>query len=83
MKKFEFSLKKLMEYKQQILKKEKSHLGELRKQKQLLDDEISFITNKKRDNCESFNRRMCGGLSPQHICLHKNYIESLNSYNFV
>jgi len=78
MKKFEFSLKKLMGYKQQVLKKEKNDLANLRKQHQLLLDEKASITELKMQKNLEFVAKMNKGLAPQHIACHKNYIECLN-----
>lgn len=78
MKRFEFSLKKLSEYKEQVLRKEKNTLGDLRKQHQLLVDEKEALIFKKSERCNQLNSQINKGLSPQHIALHKNYIDSLN-----
>ena len=78
MKRFEFSLKKLYQYKEQVLKKEKNSLGELRKQQlQLIEDKKMCII-KKGEKCRELNGQINKGLSPQHIALHKNYIDSLD-----
>ena len=78
MKRFEFSLKKLYEYKEQVLRKEKNTLGELRKQQKVLIEEKNALIYKKGERCRELNNRVNKGLSPQHIALHKNYIECLD-----
>ncbi len=78
MKRFEFSLKKLLGYKQQILKKEKNDLANLRKQQMLLIDDMNCLAEKKTCKNLEFVAKMNKGLSPQHVALHKNFIQSLN-----
>lgn len=78
MKRFEFSLKKLLGYKQQVLKKEKNDLANLRKYHQLLLDEKHGVTELKNQKNIQFVAKMNKGLLPQHIACHKNYIECLN-----
>ena len=48
MKKFEFSLKKLQNYKEQLLKKEKNILADLRKQLLLLNEEKNDLIRQRR-----------------------------------
>lgn len=77
MKKFEFSLKKLQNYKEQLLKKEKNILADLRKQLLLLNEEKNDLIRQRRIKNEELNKRILKGLSPQHIALHKSYIDSI------
>lgn len=77
MKKFEFSLKKLQNYKEQLLKKEKNILADLRKQLLLLNEEKNDLIRQRRIKNEELNKKILKGLSPQHIALHKSYIDSI------
>jgi len=78
MKRFEFSLKKLLGFRQQVLKKEKNDLANLRKQQHIIIEEKLSITEKKKQrNCELI-AQINKGINPQHMAFHKNYIESLN-----
>jgi flagellar FliJ protein len=77
MKKFEFSLKKLLNYKEQLLKKEKNILADLRKQLLLLNEEKNDLIRQRRIKNEELNKKILKGLSPQHIALHKSYIDSI------
>ena len=77
MKRFEFSLKKLLGYKEQVLKKEKNELANLRKQQNLIVEQRHLATEKKNNKNIEFAAKMSNGLSPQHIACHKQYIDSL------
>lgn len=77
MKKFVFSLQKLKDYKNQVLKKEKNTLADMRKELSSLKDdrtELVFLRNKKNKELIS---QINNGLSPQHIAFHKNFIQSV------
>lgn len=76
MKKFEFSLKKLSNYKEQVLKKEKNELASLRKQQQeYIDEKIKLINCLEQTN-ENFN--MQRDFTSQKMAAHKYYMSSLN-----
>ena len=77
MKKFEFSLNKLLNYKEQLLKKEKNALADLRKQLQILIDEKNNLIKLRRSKNKELIDRINEGLSPQHIAFHKRYIDSV------
>ena len=55
MKRFEFSLNKLMGYKQQVLDREKNNLAHLRRQQQQYMDEKRALEEKLRNS----NREFC------------------------
>lgn len=78
MKRFEFSLKKLLSYKQQILKREKNDLANLRKQQQILLDERKATIEKSQMKNRELIQRINQGLSPQQIAFHKQFLSSLN-----
>lgn len=77
MKRFEFSLKKLQGYKEQLLKKEKNTLSELRRQMNLLLEEKESLIALRKEKCRLLDEKISKGLSPQHICVHKQYIDSI------
>ena len=78
MKRFEFSLNKLLGYKQQILGKEKNDLANLRKQQQQAIDEKEELAQKLKYSNEEFLIRANCGMSSQHIVLEKCYLNSLS-----
>lgn len=78
MKKFEFSLSKLMEYKKQVLKKEKNQLSDYRKTlTELEDKKTKAVLERSLKNSELISR-INDGLSSQHIAFHKHYIQSIS-----
>ena len=77
MKKFQFSLRKLQDYKQQLLKKEKNTLSSMRRELQEMFDEKDCLIHTRRDKNAELTDRINEGLSPQHIMLHKRYIDSI------
>ncbi len=77
MKKFEFSLHKLQNYKEQLLKKEKNTLSDMRKQLQGMYDEKDSLIHARRGKNSELTDRINEGLSPQHVMLHKRYIDSI------
>ena len=76
MKKFEFSLKKLLDFKQQILKKEKNELASLRVlEQEQTQQKQKLIAELEKKNTE-FN---CSkGFSPHQMAVHKNYMSLLD-----
>ncbi len=82
MKKFTFSLEKLMEYKEQLLNKEKTSLGLLRQQKHECEIQREEFLVSKHQKCLEYNKQMQQGLSPWKIAIHKNYIESIDQKIF-
>lgn len=78
MKRFEFSLAKLLNYKEQILKREKNDLANLRKQQQQhIEEKEQLILKLKQANDEFL---ICSkrGMTPQQIALSKGYMNSLS-----
>ncbi len=78
MKRFEFSLNKLLNYKDQVLKKEKNDLANLRKQQQQAIDEKHEMIGKLKHSNEDFVIKSNFGMTPQHIALAKSYMNSLS-----
>ncbi|MDN5377854.1 MAG: hypothetical protein PWQ76_105 [Clostridiales bacterium] len=77
MKKFEFTLGKLLGYKEQVLKKEKNDLAALRKQQQQAMEERQRLIEKLEHSNREFAEKCKKGMSPQHIVLEKSYINSV------
>lgn len=76
MKKFQFSLKKLSNYKEQVLKKEKNELAAMRRQQQIyIDQKIKLINCLEQTN-EQFNKER--DFTPQKMAIHKYYMSSLS-----
>lgn len=80
MKKFKFSLEKLLDYKEQILQKEKNDLARLRQQRQeAVEERLRTV-----DRTKEFNGRFVAdssqGMKLSDITLAKSYINSLLEY---
>ncbi len=76
MKKFQFSLKKLSNYKEQVLRKEKNELATLRNILQLHKDERQSLITKLEKASEDFNKER--DFTPQKMAIHRNYTLALN-----
>ncbi len=77
MKKFEFSLKKLQSYKEQVLKREKNTLSELRKQKQQLIEEMEKLIELRKEKSNQLEEKIRNGLTPPQVAVHKHFINSI------
>lgn len=77
MKRFEFSLKKLLSYKEQVLRREKNDLAALRQQQQLAYDEKERVKKNLAHADRDFAERSARGMTPQQIMLAKGYINQL------
>ncbi len=76
MKKFEFSLNKLSDYKGQILKKEKNILAALRNEQQsYIDQKMKLINDLEKTN-EDFNR--ASDFTAHNMAIHKYFCSSLS-----
>lgn len=78
MKRFEFSLNKLMGFKKQVLDTEKNTLAHLRRQQQLLEDEKTDTIAKLFSSNEEFCRRSSQGMNVMQIQVFKGYHKSLS-----
>lgn len=79
MKKFSFSLQKLFDYQEQLLRKEKNTLGELRAARDALVAEKGQCENKLHEANEAFLLLMQRGLNTNEILMHKRYMNNLNT----
>ncbi|MFA5658062.1 MAG: flagellar FliJ family protein [Oscillospiraceae bacterium] len=77
MKRFEFSMSKLLSIKKQMLNKEKNELAGLKKQQQTVVNEKAAMKKKLTVRTEEMQENICKGVSPQHIANHKYYIQCL------
>lgn len=78
MKRFEFSLNKLMGYKQQVLDREKNDLAHLRRQQQQYMDEKAALEEKLRSSNREFCARSAQGMTVMQISVFKGYHQSLS-----
>lgn len=77
MKRFEFSLNKLMGYKKQVLDREKNALAHLRKQQQQLEDEKADTIRKLTHSGKEFVQKSAMGMNVMQIQVFKGYQQSL------
>lgn len=77
MKRFEFSLNKLMGFKKQVLDKEKNDLAQLRRQQQQLFDEKAELEAKLKRSGEEFNEKAGQGMTALQVSCFKGYHQSL------
>ena len=78
MKRFEFSLAKLLNYKEQVLKREKNDLANLRKQQQQHIEEKEQLILKLKNANDGYVICSNRGMTPPQIALAKGYINSLS-----
>lgn len=79
MKRFEFSLNKLMGYKQQVLDREKNGLAHLRKQQQQYMDEKAALEEKLRRSNSEFCVKSAQGMTVVQVSVFKGYHQSLSN----
>ncbi len=77
MKRFEFSLNKLKDYKEQVLDREKNSLAVLRRQQQELEEEKINTINTFTNSCKEFDRKTLSGITVMQIQVYKSYHEAL------
>lgn len=76
MKKFEFSLEKLSSYKEQVLKKEKNSLADLRKQmNDLQNEKQGYIATIEKKNSEFSSKK---GFTPSEMATHRHFTALLS-----
>ncbi len=73
MKRFEFSLNKLMGYKQQVLDREKNNLAHLRRQQQQYMDEKRALEEKLRNSNREFCLKSAQGMTIMQVNVFKGY----------
>lgn len=78
MKKFSFTLQKLLDFKQQLLQKEKNHLAELRMRRDELIAEKEQTEATMLAANVKFRELMKTGLTTSGIVMHKQYMNDLN-----
>ena len=78
MKRFEFSLNKLKDYKQQILDREKNDLAHLRRQQQQYIDEKQALEEALRRSNREFLERSAKGMTIMQVTTFKGYHSSLS-----
>lgn len=78
MKKFEFSLEKLLDFKNQLLQKEKNDLANIRRLVAQTEESRARLLKKITEADEDLRQRSRGGISPQQLNLAKSYIKSLS-----
>lgn len=74
MKKFEFTLEKLKNYRDQMLKKEKNQLGILRAEHAKLTSELDALLMLINIKTSELNALMSGGTNPAEISTRKRFI---------
>lgn len=79
MKRFEFSLNKLMGYKQQVLDREKNDLAHLRRQQQQYVDEKNALEAELRRSNREFLEKSAAGMTIIQVTTFKGYHTSLAS----
>ncbi len=78
MKRFEFSLNKLMGYKKQVLDREKNDLAHLRRQQQQMLDEKSELEARLTYSNNEFCQKSGVGMTVLQITMFKSYHQSLS-----
>lgn len=78
MKRFEFSLNKLMGYKKQVLDREKNDLAHLRRQQQQMLDEKSELEARLTYSNNEFCQKSGVGMTVLQITMFKTYHQSLS-----
>ena len=79
MKRFEFSLNKLMGYKKQVLDREKNNLAHLRRQQQQYMDEKRALEETLRRSNQEFLEKSAAGMSIIQVTTFKGYHSSLSA----
>ena len=78
MKKFQFSLQKLLNYREQLLNIEMGTLNNMYARLRALQDELEAIENGLVAANEGFKRRTAEGILAMQMVSHNAYIESLH-----
>lgn len=77
MKRFEFSLNKLKDFKEQVLEKEKNDLAHLRRQQQQYLDDKNALEEKLRRSNKEFCEKSAQGITVMQVTTFKGYHHSL------
>ena len=77
MKRFQFTLAKLLGYKQQVLDREKNSLAHLRRQQQQIADQKTELERKLSHSNNEFCTKSAKGMAVFQIAIFKDYHKSL------
>lgn len=77
MKRFQFTLAKLLGYKQQVLDREKNSLAHLRRQQQQLADQKAELEQRLNISNSEFCIKSAKGMTVVQIAIFKDYLKSL------
>lgn len=80
MKRFSFSLQKLLDYKEQLFDIERTILGDMRAALNRMLEELENLKKEHADRSRAFNEKAAAGTSVQEIELHKVYMRMID-YN--
>ena len=78
MKKFQFSLEKVLGYKKQLLEVLKNEMAKLQMQCRELEDQIAELSRNFRATNETLKTRLTEGLAPRELEVYKRYFSDLN-----
>lgn len=78
MKRFQFSLEKMLDYKNQVLRNEKNKLAELRQKLDRLVETLNVLREEYARCNRELNEKVQEGITPQDALLRKNYLNTLN-----
>lgn len=78
MKKFEFRLEKILNYKDQLLKEEKNTLSEIRAKRLAAENEFFMVKNKLAAANENYIMRSQKGMTAEEMIAEKRYMTSLS-----
>jgi len=78
MKRFNFSLQKILDYKERIKKNEENILGKLRASHLRLCTERDELISKRREYAKTFESRCETGILASEAMVYKSYISQLN-----
>ncbi len=78
MKKFQFSLEKVLSYKKQLLEVLKNEMAKLQMECRELEDKIAQIARDFRDTNATLKIRLMEGLTPKELEVYNRYFSALN-----
>lgn len=79
MKKFQFTLNKLLDYKDQLLEREKNELAAINAQLALAYDEEKSLQNTLKSATDEFNEKAAAGMSALEMTIFTMYHKSLRT----
>lgn len=77
MKRFQFSLAKLLRYKEQLLDVERGVLAEMNARLNALNGELMELQNELKRSGDELNRKYTEGITAPEIARHKTYLDAL------